>query len=444
MNAITPEVISENNIKTTGYTMNDSWWQHFLDKTENLSRTAVIKDALSDRECSEMNEMVLKVISEICHLKTNKYGFRVYVDGNKLDGTQLETDIFPHPPAQDEHMENWIERMFQDKKFGMIINGGEKFSNDLAQRLAIYAAPLLEKMGIPLNGLHSTIFIGNYGMTPLGIHQDHIGANVIHFHLGPGGKIMYNWEEQQFKQLLNGRKKKDVPVEELIPHATQFPFGKGDIYFMPWNQFHIGQANEFSIGVTLWFDNHVRKLVLNNLFESWKIQYMNMGDLTITSPEKDLSNLKGLEDISAVLKMGDTLKKKKFPDFLKAIYEECMLTLFSNAGWSMRPLSLEEEFNYNENEFEVLDNKTVKLVFPFSIYYKHLPEEGKLYIFARGSKIELNYHAEIVALLDKLNEGQALSVTGIVEQIFKELPVEVALYVLSLLYNRRSITVVSA
>jgi hypothetical protein len=442
MDAITPDIITENNIDITEYKINDNWWNQFLKKTNNFTDTAVIKDALSDTECSEMSAMVLKVIREVCHLKTNSYGFRVYIDGAKLNGAQLENQVFPHAPERDEQMESWVERVFQEKKFGMIINGGEKFSNELAQRLAIYAAPLLEKAGIPLNGLHSTIFIGNYGLTPLGIHQDHRGANVIHFHIGPGGKIMYTWDEKDFGQLLNGRDKKQVPVEELLPYAQKFPYQKGDIYFMPWNQFHIGQASEFSVGVTLWFDNHTRKLVLNNLFESRKLQYMNMNDLTITTPEKDLSNLKGYQDLKAVLKPGNAVKKK-FTDFLKHLYEECMYSLFSNAGWSMRPLSMEEEYNYNENDYETLDNKIVKIVFPFKIHYRHIAEEGKLHIFARGSKIELNYHPEIVTLLDKLNEGDPLTVNGIVEQIFKELPKEVTLYVLSLLYNRRSISVVA-
>lgn len=439
MDTIIPAITAAGNT----YTINDSWWDGFLDKTAGFTETTVIKDALSDNECGAMTAMVLKVIREVCLLKTNSYGFRVYLDSQKLNGSQLETEIFPNAPNSGEIMEEWVERVFAGKKFGMIINSGEKFSNELAQQLAIYAQPLLAKLGIPLNGLHSTIFIGNYGLTPLGIHQDHRGANVIHFHLGPGGKTMYTWDETYFKELLDGRDKNEVPVAELLPYAHEYPYGKGDIYFMPWNKFHIGESSDFSVGVTLWFDNHVRKMVLNNLFDSWKLQYMNMNDLTITTPETDLEALHGYDDLKALSKLSDSLKQKNFYHFLQGIYEECMYSLFSNAGWAMRPLSLEEETGYNENEYESLNGKTVQLTTPFRIYYRHITEENKLHIFARGAKIELNYHPAIIKVLDMLNEGNALPVNDIAEQVLSEFPAEVTLYILSLLYNRRSISVVT-
>lgn len=442
MDTLIPEVISAQTI-TTKYNIDDTWWEQFLQTSNNLTSTTVVKDVMSDTECGEMETMVVKAIREICKLKTDAYGFRAYQDGKKMNWQQLENTVFLQPPGLGESLEDWAKRIFEDKKFGLIINSGEKFSSELAQRLAIYASPLLKKMGIPLNGLHTTIFIGNYGKTPLGIHQDHTGANVIHFHLGPGGKIMYNWEEGLFKQLLNGREKADVPLEELLPHAKDYPFNRGDIYFMPWNQFHIGQSDEFSVGVTLWFDNHTRRRVLSNIFDSWKLQYVDMEDMNIIMPEKSMHELHGFQDISAVLKMDERLKQKTFPEFLKTVYEELMYSLFSNAGWSTCPLSLTQEFAYDEDNYENLDNKIVQLLHPFRILYRHVEEEGKLHLFARGSKIEFNYHPEIVALVDKLNEGEALDISHIAHEIFSEMPKEVALYILSLLYNRRSITIVA-
>ena len=442
MNASSTEIISAE-INEPAIIINDTWWDLFLDKTAQFTNTTVIKDAISNRECNEIIEMVGKVIREVCRAKTDKYGFRLYVDGIRVQGEELESAVFPQPPLLDEDLENWGDRLYPGKKIGMIINSGEKFCNELAQRLAIYAAPLLEKVGIPLNGLHSTIFVGNYGLTPLGIHQDHRGGNVIHFHVGPGGKIMYTWNEQRFNELLAGRNKKEVPIEELLPHANKFPFGKGDIYFMPWDQFHIGNSDEFSIGVTLWFDNHVRTSVLNNLLESFRIQYLNMEDTTVTVPEQSLNDLKGYADIDAMLKIDPYLAKKTFPEFLNLVYDEYMFSLFSNQGWSTLPLSLSEEHNYDENEYAFLADKEIRTIHPFKILYKHIQEVQKVQLFARGSKIELNYHQEIVDLVNTLNEGRVFKVSLLTEQVFKELPAEAALYILSLLLNKRSIEVVN-
>ncbi|THU40950.1 hypothetical protein FAM09_02205 [Niastella caeni] len=441
MNASSSEIVSAK-INEPAITINNTWWDLFLEKTNHFTNTTVIKDAMSGTECNEIKEMVGKVIREVCRAKTDQYGFRVYVDGVRVSGEELENTIFPQPPQLNEEVESWGERLFPGKKIGMIINSGEKFCNELAQRLSIYAAPLLEKVGIPLNGLHSTIFVGNYGLTPLGIHQDHRGANVIHFHVGPGGKIMYTWKEQQFNELLAGRNKKDVPVEELLPHANKFPFGKGDIYFMPWDQFHIGHSDEFSIGVTLWFDNHVRTHVLNNLLESFRIQYLDMEDTTVTVPEKTLNDLKGYADIDAVLKIDEHLSTKTFPEFLNVVYEEYMFSLFSNQGWSTLPLSLSEEHNFDENDYAFLADKEIRAVHPFKILYKIISEVQKVQLYARGSKIELNFHQEIVDLVNKLNEGSTYKVSLLTEQVFKELPAEVALYMLSLLLNKRSIELI--
>jgi len=442
MNAIS-DTTHAKNIPASASIINDDWWSRFLEQTNQFRDTTVIKNALSGMECREMTTMVSKAIGEICRAKTDKYGFRVFADGIRVSGEDLEKIVFPNPPEPGEDLQDWGMRLFPEKKFGMIINSGEKFSNELAKRISLYATPLLEQAGMPLNGLHSTIFVGNYGLTPLGIHQDHRGANVIHFHLGPGGKTMYTWNERLFTELLAGRKKKDVPVEELLSHASEFPFGKGDIYFMPWNQFHIGHAGEFSIGVTLWFDNHVRKQVLNNLLESIRIQYLRMEDTSITSPEKDFDHLQGYKDIDAMLNIEPHLANKTFPAFLKIVYEEYMMSLFSNQGWSTRPLSLSEEANYDENDYGYLANAEVVIAHPFRLLYKYLPDIQKVQIFARGSKLEFNYHEEIITLINKLNEGAVMHVSALTEQVFRELPAEVALYILSLLVNNRSIEVIA-
>lgn len=441
MSTTTP-AINTTAINAPAITINDSWWNLFLEKTNNFTTTTVLKDALTGFECGELKEMVVKTIREVSRVKTNKYGFRVFVDGKALKGKELEKDIFPNTPEPGEDLESWGARLYPGKKFGMIINTGEKFCNELAQRLSVYIMPLLKKSGIPMNGLHSTIFVGNYGLTPLGIHQDHMGANVIHFHLGAGKKTMYTWNEQFYKELLAGRNQKEVPIEELLPHANEFNFGTGDVYFMPWDQFHIGRSHDFSIGVTVWFDNHIRKQVLDNLLNSFRIQYLNMEDSTVTIPEKQLDDLQGYTDVAAMFKIEPHLAGKTFPQFLKLVYEEYMFSLFSNQGWSSRPLSLTQENNYDENNYSWLAGKSVKLAYPFTIYYKHLADINKVQIFARGSKIEFNYHQEIIDLLDKLNEGENCNVALLTGQVFKQLPDEVALYILSLLVNNRSIEVV--
>lgn len=64
------------------------------------------------------------------------------------------------------------------------MNNNEAFSEQLASRVLKMMSSLLKIAGLPPLGNEITVFIGNYGWTPLGIHKDHTGENVLHFHLG--------------------------------------------------------------------------------------------------------------------------------------------------------------------------------------------------------------------------------------------------------------------
>ena len=121
--------------------------------------------------------------------------------------------------------------------------------------------PLCDLIGIPPLGYEITTFIGNYGWTPLGIHKDVRGENVIHFHLGPGRKQMYIWQDDKYEELVGKNVFNNTNIEPILDKAEEFDFGPRDIYYMPWFENHVGYTEDLSIGVTLWF-----KSVNNNNF----------------------------------------------------------------------------------------------------------------------------------------------------------------------------------
>ncbi|WP_217601542.1 hypothetical protein [Chitinophaga sp. GbtcB8] len=421
--------------------IDSAWWDEFLKNSKNFTDTIVVKNVLSEKECHEMTQMALEVIRELCTRKTNAYDFRIYIDGAHKNGDYMNNHVYPYPPMADEDVPTWVNRAFGDQKFGMIINYGEKFSHALSQRLAEYAAPLLKKIGMPLNGMCVTIFLGNYAYTPLGIHQDHKGENVIHFHLGPGGKVMYNWEPDEFKDLPNA-KQNCMEIEPLLPYAKKFEFGRSDVFYMPWDKFHVGSSEELSLGVTLWFNNPTRKALMSKILDAIKIQYVNTEDLTITTPEKDLKGFSGFSNIESLLKLEDRHKQLPFKTFLKEVYQEYMYALYSNGGWWARPLSLEQSIEYNENEYEHLADKYIRAISPFRVYYKVLTAEEKLLVFTRASKIEIRYHPALVNILEKINTGETLEVHVLLQELAQDWPEEAGLYFLSLIYNKRGIEIV--
>jgi len=427
-------------IETNDPKMTAAWWDDFLLKCRNFTETTVIKNVLSDKDCDDLTDMTLSAVREICTRQICDFDFRFYLGAESMNDEYLRNNIFPHPPLPGESLTEWANRVFPGLKFGIILNYGEKFSPLMAETIGQYANPLLEKIGIPVNGTCITIFIGNYGYTPLGIHQDHKGENVLHFHLGPGGKVMYNWEVDDFKK--RGGHQNFMDVETMLPYATAFPFKKGDLFYMPWDKFHIGYSDELSIGVSLWFNNITRKKMINKLISAIQLQYADQDDDTITQPERNLAALQGFREIEALFKMDEHIASLHVGDFFKYNYQEYMRALFSNAGWRSRPLSLDQETGYDENAFEHLRGKWIQRVAPFILHYKVSTAADRLIIYCRASKVEINYHPELIRIVEQINTGNSFLVDDLIAGLAQEWPEEAGLYFLSLLYNKRGIQTV--
>jgi hypothetical protein len=200
-----------------------NWWQNtFLKDTQNFNKTCVFKNCISTTDINTLKKEVSNTINTICELKTEEYGFRVWLDGEQ---TSVEKNqyVFENQIENNESIENWSNRVFKNKKFGIILNGAEVLNPKLAQKIASFMIPLFKTNGSPLRGYNITLFIGNYGFTPLGIHKDPPGESVIHFHLGPSQKTIYQWDNDKLDQVVNLKKLSlKENIKELLPLALHF------------------------------------------------------------------------------------------------------------------------------------------------------------------------------------------------------------------------------
>ncbi|RBJ70723.1 hypothetical protein C3L29_036380, partial [Pseudomonas sp. MWU12-2534b] len=152
-------------------------WTGFLTRTEQRSQPCVFDDALDASQARVMRRQVLDILAELGQVHKAKYGYRLWLDGLKVD--ELDEHFALHPLPH-ENVEDWVGRAFGERKFGIILNRGEKFSPGLSQAIAHILEPALKTIGMPTEGILFTVFIGNYDMTPLGIHKDSPGKSVIH------------------------------------------------------------------------------------------------------------------------------------------------------------------------------------------------------------------------------------------------------------------------
>ncbi|QTE23608.1 hypothetical protein [Polaribacter cellanae] len=410
---------------------NEKWWDKFLHKTNNLTKTAVIEDCLNFEETLLFRKYVLEIIQKLAELRTDKYGFRVFVDGVKLDETEM-SKIYDLPPLEDEELEEWVERVYKGKKFGMIINAGEKFNLKLSKNIALKTKPYFEKVGFPRDGINFSLFIGNYEKTPIGIHQDPPGQDVMHFHLGPGAKTMYTWGNEEYKELINTQKYNKQDVESLLPFSSKFIFKEGSIYFMPQGEYHIGMQDGLSIGITFWRYNHNSEILLRKLLSLTLNEFLEGGKDLLAIDKNDIDDVSGVDDILEILKIPHEFNNLNYKDLLRETYRGLRYSIHSNAGYRTSPFPM-------DNDILFKGNNVVQIEQPFKILYKESLHKEKLHVFVRGVKIELNNFNCIKSLIDKINIGKPLKVSELLKTLDKDWDEEIGLFILNTIYKNHGI-----
>ncbi len=410
-----------------------SWWEDFVQTTGELKKTTVFKDCLTKEETGKMRGHLLEALAELDRLRTTQFGYRVFIEG-ELQGNKGMEEVFDVPPLQDEALDVWAKRAFGEKKFGIILNRIEKFSPELAQMIALKIKPLLDKVGIPALGVTFTIFIGNYGWTPIGIHTDGAGENVMHFHLGPGPKTMYTWDWEEYESKTTAVERlNNTNIEKHLPDATAFPFEEGDLYFMPEREYHVGKSDDLSIGLTLWFNNHVKTELTGRALRVITDQYLK-DSIEIMEPDTaSVEDCSIFDDSLALMDLPPELEKMTFKELLSHAYKDFRYSLYSNAGYWTRPFPMEG----TEIEFGLEDY--IQLISPYKIQYNASEDGTNLQIYVRGSKLILANHPCIANLLDTINSGKRLRVSALMETLDPSWDHSIGSYILNMIYTHHGI-----
>ncbi|MDV2460303.1 hypothetical protein CMU96_13095 [Elizabethkingia anophelis] len=416
------------------------FWKDFIKTNGDFTETCVIKNAIDSTMLYELNAGIMEVLKNRLVLKDVNEGFRVYIEGIEQKEDYLN-ELCLNPPNNEDDITSYTSRIF-DKKFGFIINSGERHSDYISKNILKAVSPLIGLKGLPPLGLEITIFIGNYGWTPLGIHQDHRGENVIHFHLGPGDKQMYIWDEDTYKELTD-LKHNNTYIAPLLPHAKEFGFGTGDLYYMPWNKFRVGNTEELSIGITLWFNNPSKRKYLNKIIGTFYKHFVKDGDEIIGNKVNLLGNSRdSAKDIIEIFELDNEVLNGSVVDFFRFLIGEFNHNLISNGGWQTPPLSQAQKngFNVDENYNTISDQK-IESDTNFPILYKIKGEE--LIVYVRGSKFQVKHFSDLVDLIDEINDQEVIDIKTYLSTKTIDIPQEAILYFLALIYDKRGFEIIN-
>ena len=411
------------------------YWQNFIDKNENFSETCVLKDSFCDEDRNTLYNGVTETLYKRINDKILDNGFRLYFEGEELNKVLTIDFLSKNPPLDKEDIVEYCKRVF-DKKFGIIMNNNEAFSEQLASTVIKMMQPLFDIAGIPPLGNEITVFIGNYGWTPLGIHKDHTGENVLHFHLGPGRKQMYIWEDEVYEKIVGKGISNNKNIEPILSHSEKFDFGQGDIFYMPWFVNHVGYTEEISIGVSLWFQSTDNYSFSKKIIEHFVTQFLPK-DRKIIPPQIDYTNNHDTYDyFKQIIFNSLDNKESTLDDFLKKIYLDFKYSLLSNGLWSNLPI----ENKVDDLDYNFFKGQTVELSKPFNIIYENYNSE-KLNIFVRGNKIRIKYFKDFEDLLNKLNNNGKIVINEYIKSL--SIPEEAFLYIILTLYKYRGIIIVT-
>jgi len=259
---------------------------------------------------------------------------------------------------------------------------------------------------------------------PLGIHEDNTGSFVMHFHLGPGDKTMYMWERSNYEKTLGGTQN-NRDVKSYIPFVDYTcNFKQGDIFFMPWNYYHIGKSDDLSIGLTVRFNYTNVDGLLNGVWRS--------GLKEITDEELSdnivVPNMQSIEDSAAldqiISQLEEEVNEMSINDFLLEQLDDYSDALRSNGWYDSGDIKRKKESVELEENTKVKINKS-------KIRYKRSGDSIKF--FHRGDKLSFHYHEDMEKLITLLNTGEANTALALLDNLFTDWPEGIGVRLLEIL-----------
>ncbi|HAS39794.1 MAG TPA: hypothetical protein DCS93_04915 [Microscillaceae bacterium] len=374
----------------------DSWWNTLLNNTNYLTTPTVIKDSVPQALFNEQD--LAGIFRQVpTKLGFGEPGLRVYV-GSGQQVTEM-VEIYRNPIQPEETLRQFTQRIFGESSFGLIVNRATKYHIDLAKRLAPLYQGIKEKLGVEWIDLNATLFVGNYGYTPFGVHYDGEAKSVIHFHQGPGKKLMTLWDDETFEGKTGSRIHYPYP-EKILPYGTTYEIEANDTFFLPEGPFHIGNTEEFSMALTVVIKGISVKDWLTNALAEMNTDSFN--------PEV----LAGYEtDVDEVFAQGvieSTVSDLPFNNLVKTAMEDYQLSLKSNCGFKPPRWS-------DEKTYENLATQRIQLVQPFQMYHKAL-KDNQVRLYFRRNKQNFAEAKTIVPMIEQLNNGDVLEVGKVLEQ----------------------------
>ncbi|MGB0177716.1 MAG: hypothetical protein ACPF9D_11155 [Owenweeksia sp.] len=367
--------------------MQTNHWSEVWAQTDHMRKPLRQKSMIPKEDLPFLNDCYKKVFQGFTQRGKEHLGLKVFVDQQR-DYEATDT-LMKNPPGDYESLEEWGNRVFEGKKYGIILNDIQNYSPDLMEYMARFLQPLLRVAGLPSGGLGLLFFVGNYGFTPFGVHKENTGEEGFLFHIGPGEKTFYTWKTEDYSRISRGSN--TYPPEELMDTAIPHKLEPGDMMCIPSDVYHIGHTGDFSISMVLDF--------LNSPAEQLKLK-MAVTVQKLMREDTGFNPLQPLPFGDTTMAQEKLLAKVSLQEPLQRATREYIMKLESNGGFYSP-----SHTDYSMEAVQPSDLWKLKDSFPIS-YYVYSDE---IIAFARGHRIKWPADPQLIGILENWNQGKSIS-----------------------------------
>lgn len=293
---------------------------HFtIPKKKFLKRGHILpQDIFSQEDCiTTLQKMAEKQIPEY------SLDCRVYL--NDGSGRYKEVaEILKDPPKKGSNLEEYLEKKMKGKKYFLVCNSFFKYYSAPVGRLATLYQALKHRLqqlemldDTKILTLSSSILIGNYDYTPIGVHHDNdFIRGGFHFQVS-GSKTAYFWNEDEYIKH-TGTKRRYFEPQKLIDASsdvyTTEQINANDFFHIAQPQhkskkgpYHIFKNNDhFSIGFGIGYAIRDAKVLQNKALTQYikycentnidNTEFKELQTNAINWYKRQLDNNNGFED----------------------------------------------------------------------------------------------------------------------------------------------------
>lgn len=252
------------------FALSPAFWTRF--HREHWERSGVVLRAPFEQPLAEPGDVFRRLVEASDHYRA---GDRSLDPEFFIEHAQLRADVAVHLPSpRDASVEAWsarLTRMIDGRRFGLIVDNFEACDDPLWWRLRQFLRGLYALTGVPGNHVKTTLFLGNYGRTPFGVHRGRSGNFMF---VISGRKRIRAWPDEFFrgKEDMTNR----LDYDRFLGTSITLDAEPGDIIYWPSSYWHIGEdlgGWSVAISVALFMDlspgadlvRHVAPMVADRL-----------------------------------------------------------------------------------------------------------------------------------------------------------------------------------